>query len=76
MEAFNEFTVTMEDRIGALRNEGEVEKGKAKVRRLTEDLRVAKEETSKKTGEAMLGKNTQALNSSRPQAGHRPLDLC
>ncbi|KAF3485405.1 hypothetical protein F2Q69_00052554 [Brassica cretica] len=28
--SFNEFTVTMEDRIGTLRNEGEVEKGKAK----------------------------------------------
>ncbi|KAF3543058.1 hypothetical protein DY000_02008075 [Brassica cretica] len=56
-EAFNEFTVTMEDRIRALRNESEVEKGKAEVRRLTEELRVVKEETRKKTGEAMLLKD-------------------
>ena len=57
MEAFNEFTVTMEDRIRALRNEGEVEKGKAEVRRLTEELLLAKEEIRKKTGEAMLLKD-------------------
>ncbi|KAF2598043.1 hypothetical protein F2Q68_00010090 [Brassica cretica] len=57
VEAFKEFTVTMEDRIRALRNEGEVEKGKAEVRRLTEELRLAKEEIRKKTGEAMLLKD-------------------
>ncbi|KAF2593760.1 hypothetical protein F2Q70_00043503 [Brassica cretica] len=57
MEAFNKFTVTMEDRIRAFCNESEVEKGKAEVRRLTEELRVAKEETRKKTGEAMLLKD-------------------
>ena len=54
MEAFNEFVVTMEDRVHALRNESEVEKGKVEVRRLTEELRVAKEEARKKTGEAMI----------------------
>ena len=47
----------MEDRIRALCNGSEVEKGKTKVRRLTEELRVAKEETRKKTGEAMLLKD-------------------
>ena len=54
MEAFNEFAVTMEDRVHALRNESGVEKGKVEVRRLTEELRVAKEEARKKTGEAMI----------------------
>lgn len=49
MEAFNEFAVTMEDRMLTLRNESEVEKGKVEVRRLTEELRVAKEEARKKT---------------------------
>ncbi|KAG2282648.1 hypothetical protein Bca4012_051233 [Brassica carinata] len=57
MEAFNEFTVSMEDRIRAFCNESEVEKGKTEVRRLTEELRVAKEETRKKMGEAMLLKD-------------------
>ena len=41
----------------AVRDEGDVEKGKAEVRRLKEELRVAKEETRKKTGEAMLLKD-------------------
>ena len=47
----------MEDRIRALCNGSEVEKGKTKVRRLTEELRMAKDETRKKTGEAMLLKD-------------------
>ncbi|KAF3555764.1 hypothetical protein F2Q69_00016341 [Brassica cretica] len=38
VEAFNEFIVTMEDRIRALRSESEVEKGKAEVQRLSEEL--------------------------------------
>ena len=54
MEAFNEFAVTMEDRKLTLRNESEVEKGRVEVRRLTEELRAAKEEARKKTGEAMI----------------------
>ncbi|KAF3572922.1 hypothetical protein F2Q69_00058655 [Brassica cretica] len=35
MEAFNEFAVTMEDCVHALRNGSEVEKGKVEVQRLT-----------------------------------------
>ncbi|KAF2568151.1 hypothetical protein F2Q70_00027567 [Brassica cretica] len=38
VEAFNEFIVTMEDCIRALRSESEVEKGKAEVQRLSEEL--------------------------------------
>ena len=54
MEAFNEFVVTMEDRVHALRNESEVEKEKVEVQRVTEELRTTKEEARKKTGEAMI----------------------
>lgn len=54
MEALNEFAVSMEDHVHALRNKSEVEKGKVEVQRLTEELRAAKEETRKKTGEAMI----------------------
>ena len=38
----------------SLGNESEVEKGKVEVRMLTEELRTAKEEARKKTGEAMI----------------------
>ncbi|KAF3531707.1 hypothetical protein DY000_02039812 [Brassica cretica] len=54
LQAFNEFVVTMEDRVHALRNESEVEKGKVEVQRVTEELRTTKEEARKKTGEAMI----------------------
>ena len=54
MEDFNEFAVTMEDRMHTLRNESEVEKGKVEVQRPSEELRAAKEEARKKTGEAMI----------------------
>ena len=37
-----------------LRHESEVEKGKVEVQRLMEELRAAKEEARKKTGEAMI----------------------
>ena len=57
MEAFNEFAVTMEDRMLTLRNESQAVKGRVEVRRLTEELRAAKEETRKKTGEAMILKD-------------------
>ncbi|KAF3534352.1 hypothetical protein DY000_02039888 [Brassica cretica] len=36
MEAFNEFAVTMEDRVHTLRNESEVEKGKVEEREIFE----------------------------------------
>ncbi|KAF2591627.1 hypothetical protein F2Q70_00038570 [Brassica cretica] len=45
------------DRVHALRNESEVEKGKIEVRILTEELRTAKEEARKKTGEAMISRD-------------------
>ncbi|KAF3520769.1 hypothetical protein DY000_02060211 [Brassica cretica] len=54
MEAFNGFAVTMEDRMCVLHSESEVDKRKAEVRRVTEELRTAKEEPRKKTGEAMI----------------------